>query len=135
MPSLVVHQAVATITREGSDKAADELGGQSYYNAPISVDGEPRGVLFGELRTLRVYEGDDGATWDRQGIATFRFSPRDSIVIAGVVTYPAGQMHSTNGKPFWRVITGGTGDFAGARGEVESVRSEDGTFTHTLNLL
>ncbi len=134
MPTLVVHQAVATIAREGSAKAADELGGQSYYNAEISVDGEPRGVLFGELRTLRVYEGDDGATWDRQGIATFRFSPRDTIVVAGVVTYPAGQMHSPNGKPFWRVITGGTGEFAGAHGEVESVRSEDGTFTHTFSL-
>ena len=103
MPTLVVHQSVATIAREGSAKAADELGGQSYYNAEISVDGEPRGVLFGELRTVRVYEGDEGGAWDRQGIATFRF-------------------------------TGGTGEFAGAHGEVESVRSEDGTFTHTFSL-
>ena len=42
-------------------------------------------------------------------------SDRDTIAVAGVVTYPEGQLHSPNGRPFWRAVMGGTGAYLGAR--------------------
>lgn len=132
MTTLTVHQGVARITRDERAQSDNGLGDQSFYTAALSIDGEPAGTLFGELRTVDVSDAPDGRVWERMGLATFRFTARDTIAVAGVVTYPAGQMHSPNGVPFWRAIVGGTGAYAGARGEVESVRSEDGTFTHSF---
>ena len=56
-------------------------------------------------------------------------------MVAGVVNYPAGTLHSRIGVPFVRAVVGGTGTHLGARGEVSSVRSDDGQFTHTFTLL
>jgi len=132
MTTLVVRQDVASITRDELALHDDGLGDQSFYTAALTIDGVPAGTLFGELRTVDSQPAADGRVWQRMGLATFRFTTRDTIVVAGVVTYPAGEMHSPNGEPFWRAIVGGTGAYAGARGEVESVRSPDGTFVHSF---
>lgn len=135
MSVLVVHQAVAQITRDELTVHEDGLGDQSFYTADLSVDGEPRGVLYGELRTVEAHHDDSGRVWERMGLATFRFTARDTIVVAGVVTYAEGALHSANGVPLYRAVLGGTGAYLGANGEVESVRAEGGTFTHTFTLV
>jgi len=134
MPTLIVSQAVALIQRDQYDRDPG-LGDVSFYSAELSIDGSPAGWLLGELRTVQVHDSSIGEVWERQGMATFRFNERDTIVVAGVVSYPVGTLHSPNERGFWRAVIGGTGAYSGTRGEVESVRAEGGFFTHTFTLL
>jgi len=134
MATLVVRQQPAVVIRS-THTTEGHLGDTSLYSAELTLDSEPSGAIMGHLETVRLHEAESGAEWDRVGTAVFQFTPSDTIVVVGVVNYPAGTLHSRIGVPFVRAVVGGTGTHLGARGELSSVRSDDGTFIHTFTLL
>ncbi len=134
MATLVVRQFPAAIARS-THTTEGHLGDTSFYSAELTIDGEPRGVVMGQLETVRLHESESGAEWDRIGTAVFQFTPTDTIVVVGAVNYPVGTLHSRDGVELMRAVVGGTGAHLGAHGEVSSVRSPDGSFTHTFTLL
>lgn len=131
MTTLVIEQLPATVARS-THTSEGHLGDTSYYSAQLTTaDGKPHGVILGHLETVRAHDH----AWDRVGTAVFQFNESDTIVVVGAVTYPPGTLHSRDGAPFLRAVVGGTGAHIGARGQVSSVRSPGGAFTHTFTLV
>ena len=131
MAALVIHQLPGAVVRT-THTAEGHLGDTSYYSAELTtVEGKAAGVIMGHLETVRLH----AEAWDRIGTAVFQFSATDTIVIVGAVNYPAGTLHSRDGAQILRAVVGGTGAHIGARGQVSSVRSPNGSFVHTFTLI
>jgi hypothetical protein len=130
MQSLVIHQEPANVVHvtDGSEDHGDVM----TYEAEVTGPDGLAGILVGVVNSARAH---GGTHWDRIGSATFSFEGDDSLCVMGLLTYEADQVHSHPGTRHLRAVVGGTGRFIGARGEVASVRSADGTFTHTFTLL
>lgn len=69
-----------------------------------------------------------------QTLITFHFSGNDSITIGGISRYPKGDVGLISGASYDRPILGGTGKYADARGELETVRLPDGRYDQTFHL-
>ncbi|MEI6506624.1 MAG: hypothetical protein WCO90_12220, partial [Planctomycetota bacterium] len=57
------------------------------------------------------------------------------IVASGMGLYPKTEQYFATSVPQRIAIVGGTGKYLGARGEVTTTRSADGTYRHVLTLL
>ena len=88
--------------------------------------GKKVGVLVGHQERFDVLtEGRDVETRMR----TLVFDLKGGQIVAqGVAVYPVGEGKFRPGKAFTIAITGGTGAYAGARGELVSVLKTDGTY-------
>lgn len=130
MRTLVIHQEHATVVPlyDGGESYGDAMA----FEGPITGPDGLAGVIAGVLHTARLYDGQGS---DRVGSAVFRFGGDDSISVAGVTSYHPDQSISTTGTRRDGAVIGGTGQFIGAKGERESVRNEDGSWTHTFTLL
>lgn len=130
MRTLVITQAKATIVHLG---APDERhGGVLAYEGEVSGPDGLVGVIAGVQHTARQH---DDAHWDRVVNATFSFAGDDSITVHGVIRQGADPASTQSAERYLRAVVGGTGQFIGASGQVESVRHEDGSYTHTFTLV
>lgn len=92
------------------------------------------GTLSGMLVITDVPDGED-TQQDFMGQLVFEFGGMDSIVVAAESeSVPDGEEMVLDGEQA-RAIIGGTGKFVGARGQVLSTESEDGSWSHTFQLL
>lgn len=130
MTTLVVRQGHATVVHltDGSESHGDAMAYEGDITGPDGLVGVIAGVNY----TARLQEG---AQSDRVGMAIFSFAGDDSICVSGVVRYQPDQVYSNTGARHVSTVAGGTGRFIGARGQLESVRNDDGSFTHTFTLL
>lgn len=130
MRTLVIHQDHASVVHltQGGESHGDAMA----YEGPVTGPDGLSGVVAGVNHTARL-DGADHAF--RVGTAAFRFDGDDSISVSGVVRYAPDQAYSTAGTRHVSAIIGGTGRYLGARGQLESVRNADGSFTHTFTLL
>ncbi|MBI1349496.1 MAG: hypothetical protein GC156_00085 [Actinomycetales bacterium] len=130
MRTLVIHQAQANVVHVTD---GDEVHGDVMtYEGDISGPDGLEGVIVGINNSARRH----GEThWDRVGMATFSFAGDDSICVSGVLRYESNQQYSHAGSRHVSAVVGGTGQFIGVRGELASVRNDDGSFTHTFTLL
>jgi len=112
--------------------AADTL----VFDAQLTKDGAPFGEIFGEQ--LVVAEPAPWApkrkTEIRRTELTFDL-PDGQIVVQGTGPYAKGSWRLAVGKPVVRAIIGGTGAYAGARGEHTGTRQADGTYTHLFHFV
>ena len=130
MHTLVIQQSVANVVHlvDGDESHGDVM---TYEGDITGADGL-EGVIVGVINSARRH-GD--THWDRIGVATFRFGGDDSLCTNGVLRYEAGASRSHEGARHVSAIVGGTGRFIGARGQLESVHNDDGTFTHTFQFV
>lgn len=130
MRTLVIHQDKASIVHLGrpDERHGDVL---AYEGAITGPDGLV-GVIAGVQHTARQH---DETHWDRVVNATFSFADGDSITVHGLIRNGTDPTSSHSGERYVRAVVGGTGQFVGASGQVESVRSEDGSYVHTFTLL
>ena len=130
MRTLVIQQEHATVVPlfDGGESHGDAMAFEGTITGPDGLVG----VIAGVLHTARLHEGRES---DRVGSAVFSFGGDDSISVAGVTSYEPEQSISTAGTRRAGAVIGGTGQFIGAKGERESVRNEDGSWTHTFTLL
>lgn len=124
-------------------------------HGPIIIDiGEP-GQSLGDMRLINnTFAGDDGVSGtasgmlltvdlpdeadtqlDSMGQIVYEFGGGDMIVVAADSEFlPGGDALILDGAQL-RAVIGGTGKFIGARGQVTTTFNEDGTWSHTFQLL
>lgn len=119
-----------TLTGEG-DSHADLVG----FEAPISTSDGKTGILSGILITIDIPEGGGDVFEDRLGNLVFDFGMNDTILAAGKSVYGSKQTEMQVDLPQIRAVTGGTGVYIGARGQVTTTRNADGTYSHAIELL
>ncbi len=115
------------------DLAGDGIGHGDLYTwiAPASAEDGRTGTIVGEHQVVHLpTEGLYAEV--RIGTSVLDLGNGDSVAFAGLVpvTTPLGQIEP--GTELVNAIIGGAGAFAGAKGEIRSVRGEDGSWTHTL---
>jgi hypothetical protein len=113
------------------------MGDLVSFVAPVSRDGNPAGVVSGILVTVDLPGDRIGEEELESRVSTIvvRFSPTDCLTLSGSAVYPTNVFEMKTSVPQVRAITGGTGAYIGARGQVTTTRNEDGTYTHVVELL
>lgn len=87
--------------------------------------------LVGDHHTVAM-PTDGPIAEQRVGTAVLDFGNGDAIVFAGATPVTRAKEMIDPGTTLVRAVIGGTGRFAGARGEIRSVRATDGSWQHAL---
>lgn len=115
------------------DLAGDGIGHGDLYTwiAPATAEDGRTGTIVGEHQVVHMPTEGPYAEM-RIGTSVLDLGDGDTIAFAGLipVTTPLGQIEP--GTELVHAIIGGTGAFGGAKGEIRSLRGEDGAWTHTL---
>ena len=116
------------------DYGGDGIGTGDLYTwiAPFTAEDGRTGTIAGEHQTVTMpTEGPFREV--RIGSALLHFGNGDKITLGGLITAAMPGQPLAPGAEEVNAITGGTGAFAGAKGEVRSLRAQDGSWTHTLS--
>ena len=106
------------------------------YEATITGEQGESGTLTGFLITADMPDAETGDVYqDRLGQLSFDLGDGNSLVVAGETIYPGEDVEMMPTAEQLRAVVGGTGDFMGARGQVETTRKEDGSYRHEITLL
>lgn len=106
------------------------------YEASLAGERGESGMLTGFLITADVPDAETGDVHqDRLGQLSFDLGNGASLVVAGEAIYPGEDVEMTASTSQLRAVVGGTGDFMGARGQVETTRNDDGSYRHAFTLL
>lgn len=108
--------------------------GHLAYTAAISGEGGVAGQLDGHLVSVSR-PGEGPAIERRIGHLTFTLEDGHTIQVSGVSVYPRGAAEMAAGNPQVRTITGGTGRYVGARGQVTTTRHDAGHYEHHFELM
>ena len=133
---LVVAQAAPQLTPVDVDPPGPSVGDRLDFTAALTINGTAAGELTGELvaKTLGKEDGTSVVKEQRSGSLRFQFNASDSLEVSGTSRYKPKKKEMEVGDPQVRVVTGGTGAYAGAKGTVTTVHNADGTYTHTFTL-
>lgn len=126
----VYHQAVSPISTTGSG-----VGTVRTFFTPIAVNGTAADnqYLTGTLTTL-AQNVTDGLEL-RGANLTFVFgSEENQLVVGGVSLYPPAGATLAPGQRTVRPVIGGSGIYAGARGQVVAVNMGPAGWTHTFRI-
>jgi len=107
-------------------------GRNTYYAAELTKSsGEAFGLLTGHDSPILTFD----VSQEEARLRTLIFGlPEGQIVAMGNSVYPNGAEEIEPNASITIAVTGGTGEYIGARGEVISTRNEDGTYTHKFTL-
>jgi hypothetical protein len=106
------------------------------YEASVAGEQGESGMLTGFLITADVPDAETGDVHqDRLGQLSFDLGNGNSLVVAGEAIYPGEDVEMTANAEQLRAVVGGTGEFMGARGQVETTRNEGGSYRHEFTLL
>jgi len=113
------------------------MGDLVAFVAPVTRDGKPDGTLSGTLVTVDMPGDGIGEESFESRISTIviRFGPTDCITLSGSAVYPTTASEMVKSAPQVRAITGGTGAYMGARGQVTTTHNADGSYNYVVELL
>lgn len=131
---LVVDSPPLTMTMLDMMEPGPSLGDLRVFEAPATAsDGRSGTRSFFSVTTDTI--GPDDVTEDQIGILSLDFGDGDTIVIGGVSVIVEEGATIPASTPIARPILGGTGAFAGIRGEAQTTRAEDGSYRDALTIL
>jgi len=131
--TLSVDSPPLTMTLLDMREEGPSLGDIRVFHAPaVASDGRMGTRWFTSITHDEIDAQDP--TEDRFGLLVLDFGA-DSLVLAGVTSVDAAGAMLTTGAPLRRAILGGTGAFAGIRGEAVTTRNEDGSYHDELTIL
>ena len=116
----------------------NSLGDVYHFSAPLHSErgGPVTGELIGSKTLMKVPTEDNPNLERRATLMFFTCDDRkDQIIAFGVADYLANVPEFEAGQPVVRAILGGTGKYIGARGQLTSTRSADGSYTQAFTLL
>jgi hypothetical protein len=105
------------------------------FEATITSDDGTAGVLRGILTTVDIPDDSGDVFEDRVGQLVFDLGDGNMLVVSGASVYPPQSVEMAPNKEQVRAVIGGTGDFIGARGQVTTIRADQGHYDHTFELL
>jgi len=121
--------SIKMIKNPGSEAGTLELFGATLSDA----SGKPMGVLEGSILTVDIL-ASPGKDVLRQRTLTFML-PGGEIVAQGDSYYPVSAEQMTVKRPTRIAITGGTGKYIGASGQVTTVHLADDTYQQVIELV
>lgn len=131
--TLSVDSPPLTMTLLDMREEGPSLGDIRVFHAPAAASDGRMGTRWFTSITHDEIDAQD-PTEDRFGLLVLDFGA-DSIILAGVTSVDAEGAMLTTGAPLSRAILGGTGTFAGVRGEAVTTRNEDGSYHDELTIL
>jgi hypothetical protein len=110
------------------------------YHFSAALHSERGGSVTGEVigsKTLVKLPTDANPNQERRATLMFlTFTEgKDQIIAFGAADYASSTPEFDADKPVVRPVLGGTGKYMGARGQVTSMRSSDGSYTQVFTLL
>lgn len=135
--SLVIEQAAPSLVAIDIGQAGGTHGDVIAFDAPIKSANGLSGKLSGIITTVDIVESGD-VFQDRIAELVFDFPDVGTLVVGGKSVYPfdgSGSEEMTINNPQTRAVLGGTGEFLGALGQVETTRNEDLTYRHSFDLV
>lgn len=140
--SLTYAAQTFTITQEKPQIQHVDVGtpGMSHgdilaFEASFTAKDGKKGIMSGLITTVSLPTGAGDEFLDRIGTIVFDFGSVDSLVITGKSLYGSSQNEMKDQAPQIRAITGGTGRFIGARGQVTTTRHANGLYEHEIQLV
>ncbi len=133
----VVEQAPPSLVHVDMGQDGGSHGDVLAFDADITSDNGMSGTLSGMITTVDIVESSQ-VVQDRITEIVFDFSDIGTLVVGGKSVYPfdgSGTEEMTPTNPQTRPVLGGTGDFLGAQGQVETIRNEDSSYTHRFELV
>ena len=106
----------------------------AFEAAFTNKDGK-NGRMYGMVTLISLPTGANDPFLDRISTIVLDFGGSDSLVINGKSVYGTYEGEMKNNEPQVRAITGGTGKFIGARGQISTSRSASGSYEHEIQLL
>lgn len=118
----------------------DDSNGSITVFESLLLDSESEvvGRMNGKLVAYSMPNKNDNANRvheDKFRTIVFTFEDAGTIIIDGVSHYPAGEPIMALNDPRETAITGGTGIYIGARGEVTTTRISETQYEHEFNLI
>ena len=109
-------------------------GDQTHFEAQVDQDGKKAGIVVGELavRGLPNKSGRPQYLQLNRSELIFQLEGGD-ILAVGLSGYPRAGWKLKAEEPAKRAIIGGTGKYAGVRGELVTTRNTDGTYEQQFN--
>ncbi|MBJ7381315.1 MAG: hypothetical protein JHC66_01895 [Acidimicrobiia bacterium] len=108
-------------------------GQTTYFVGKVTKpSGEAFGLVTGSLRAVAPVSGKLGEVRLRNLV--FKL-PEGQIVAMGNSIYSPTQVQLIKNTKVVIAVIGGTGKYIGARGELETNRNDDGTYTYRFTLL
>ena len=105
------------------------------FEAPFETDDGKSGVMSGLITTVSIPIENSNDFLDRIGHIVMAFGGVDSLIVSGKSMYPSGQSEMDPNAAQVRAVTGGTGRFIGARGQITTTRLDAGHYEHLIELV
>lgn len=105
------------------------------FEAPFTTKDGKTGRMYGMITLVSLPTGSHDPFLDRISTIVLDFGGSDSLVVNGKSVYETYQSEIKNNTPQVRAVTGGTGKFIGARGQISTTRNASGNYDHVIELL
>ncbi len=131
---IVAHPATPAPTYLDLGAAGESAGDVRIFNFPGTTDdGAP--VRTDWIMTTTAIDMPEAGVETRIAKGVFTFGDEgDQLILEGAALYPGEGATLAPATRVVRSIIGGSGAYAGASGSVESVRADDGSWTHTFTI-
>jgi len=119
------------------DTSLSHGDGMAFEAILKDTSGTKVGQVLGWLVTVDVMDGDSANAIqisDRIGTMVIDLGDENEIIAQGGTSYHHGDHQMKIGLAQKRAITGGTGKYKGIEGEITTIRNDDGTYTHVLDV-
>ena len=135
-PTLVLYNGPPTLYRRSLGRDGSAVGDIIAWHASLVEQNQWCSNVVGTCNGTMIVTRDalgDGREHRMTNIELDWDGGPDSLLVAGSHPYPVGQNETDT--PIVRAVTGGTGKWAGAAGEMISTRLSNGYYRHDIYLL
>lgn len=105
------------------------------FEASFTAEDGAKGIMNGFITTVDIPAGADEAFFDRIADIVLDFGGIDTLVVGGKSVYGSGDGEMNVDAPQVRAVTGGTGRFIGASGQMTTTRRDAGHYEHKIELV
>jgi hypothetical protein len=119
------------------DTAHGHGDGMAFEAVLKDTAGTAVGEVLGWMVTVDIVDGDSANPvhiTDRIGTMVIKFDDENKIIVSGGTSYKKGEEIMEPEVSQKRAVVGGTGKYKGIKGEVTTIRKENGTYTHVLDV-
>lgn len=111
------------------------IGDVFQFESTFTTKDGKMGRFYGIASTISIPTSKDDPFIDRMTWCIFDFGKGDTILFSGLNVYGTYEGEMFDNTPRLRAITGGTGKFIGARGQISTTRTPSGVYEFELQLL